>query len=155
MRENVKVREILKYTIIDSKTGKVIEKKEIEITPKKGLRSFFKRIFGKENHATIKAFGFEQMARLLGNVGTQYPINEIGTDTGGWKASTNSVAVGGASGSTLFVNNSNAHWTTAGHYSWIQTRNSGASTSYHNSISISLDIASGQEWWAEIEFRFS
>jgi len=153
MREKIRIKEKLHIIVRDKYTKEVI--RDETIYPKLSKwRRFLDKIVGKDSHATILAFGFEQMVRLLGNVGTQRQIDRIIT-TYATVATSNSVDVGGASGSTLYVNNSANPFDTAGVYTWIKTANSGAVTSYINSITVNINISSDQEWWSEIEFRFS
>ncbi|MHA1288563.1 MAG: hypothetical protein ACTSPB_14255 [Candidatus Thorarchaeota archaeon] len=150
MREEVKIQERVRIVVRDTRTGEVIE--ERELVPKVSfLDRVVAKLTGKRTHATVLSYGKEQAAKLFGGVSPAYSINQIGTDTGGWKTVTPEYIATG----TLRVSNSLDPWTTAGTYSWIKCRNSGNPTQYHNSIAVTVTITSGQEWWATVDFVFS
>lgn len=154
MKEKINIKEQLTIIVRDSKTKKIIKKQVIPIqTP-----GFFKRILFKifpflKKPGTITDFGKEQAARLYGNVGTTYSINEIGgyRDTTWDYKTSNNVYV--ATGKLKCDNEANP-WTTAGSYTKVGCRNSG-NANRHNEITVSVSISSGQEWWCEIQFTFS
>jgi len=147
MRESLKIKESLRIVVVDKETGRIVRDERIDV--KVPLwKQFLCKIVGKECHASLTDWGKEQIAKLLGGIGA-YSINQIGTDTGGWKsASTSYIATG-----TLRVSNSLNPWTTAGQYTWIKCRNSGDTVNVHNSISIDITISSGQQWWADVDFQ--
>ena len=150
MREEVKIQERIRIVVRDTRTGQVIE--ERELVPKVSfLGRVISRLTGKRKHATVLSYGKEQAAKLFGGISPAYSINQIGTDTGGWK----SVSPEYISTGTLRVSNSLDPWTTAGTYNWVKCRNSGNPAQYHNSISVTVTITSGQEWWATVDFVFS
>ena len=151
MEEEIKIVESVRIVVRDRRTGKIL-RDETFTTRKK--RSFIDRILGRESHATVLAKGWENIVRLLGNVGTGYPINQIYSNIGATVSTENTVIVGSDSGATLRVSNSLHPWTTAGNYTWVKTRNS-TSGDIFNSISVNVSISSGQEWWVEEEWRFS
>lgn len=151
MIERAKVTEAIRIVVRDKKTGKIIRDEFQIIKPK---RSFLDWILGREQHATVLAKGWENIVRLLGNVGTGYYINQLFCNIGNTVTTNNSVVVGSNSGATLIVSNSQNPWDTAGHYTWVKTRNS-SSGDIFNSISIDVQISSGQEWWVEERWIFS
>lgn len=157
LRERVKVEEHLRAVIRDARTKEVV--REIELTPSVPIwKKILSKLLGKECHATILDWGYKNIAALLGNFGTPYYINQMGAAVGGstiWTSSLD-ISIGWSSGgSTLYINNSMDPWTVAGSYTHILTRHSDVPGSFHNSIGVTISISSGQEWWAEIEFRFT
>jgi len=152
MKENVRVEESIRIVVRDKRTGEII-RDEILKEP-----SFFKRIIGKilgrTEHNTVLAKGWENIVRLLGNVGTGYYINQMFSNIGDTVSTENTVIVGSDSGATLRVSNSLHPWDSAGHYTWVKTRSS-SSGDIFNSIKVDVYISSGQEWWVEEEWRFS
>ena len=151
MKEQVHVQEQIRIVVRDKKTGKILRDEFLIIKPK---RSFLDWILGRKQHATVLAKGWENIVRLLGNVGTGYYINQLFCNIGNTVTSNNSVIVGSNSGATLIVSNSQNPWDTAGHYTWVKTRNS-SSGDIFNSISVDVQISSGQEWWVEERWIFS
>ena len=153
MKENVKVEESIRVVIRDKRTGKII--RDEYLGARKGfLERILGKILGRDDHNTVLAKGWENIVRLLGNVGTGYPINQIYSNIGATVSTENTVIVGSDSGATLRVSNSLHPWDTAGHYTWVKTRNS-SSGDIFNSIKVDVYISSGQEWWVEEEWRFS
>ena len=151
MKEQVHVQEQIRIVVRDKKTGKILRDEFLIIKPK---RSFLDWILGRKQHATVLAKGWENIVRLLGNVGTGYYINQLFCNIGNTVTSNNSVIVGSNSGATLIVSNSQNPWDTPGHYTWVKTRNS-SSGDVFNSISVDVQISSGQEWWVEERWIFS
>jgi len=153
MKENVKVEESIRVVIRDKRTGEIIRDEYLK-TKKGFLERILGKILGKTDHNTVLAKGWENIVRLLGNVGTGYYIDQLLTNIGSPKTSENTVVVGSDSGATLRVSNSLHPWDSAGHYTWVKTRNS-SSGDIFNSIKVDVYISSGQEWWVEEEWRFS
>jgi len=150
MEEHIRIKERLRLVVQDKKTHKIIEEKIIE--PKVSRwGKFLARILGKEVHATVLDYGKEMAAKLYGGISPAYSIDQIGTDNGGWKSATRTYEAVG----TLRVDNSLDPWTTSGQYNWIKCRSSGDTVNTHNSIKVDIDISSGQQWWAEVQFVFS
>ena len=153
MEENVKIKESLRIVIRDKKSGEIIRDESYEVKVP-FLKRLLYKLLGKKSHATLTSYGKEMVARLYGNVGTAYHINQIGAKrdtTWDYKSSSNSYEATGK----LKVSNSSDPWDVAGTYTEIRCRNSSDTGNYHNSISINVTIASGQEWWAEVVFTFS
>jgi len=151
MIEKTKVTEAIRIVVRDKKTGKIIRDEFNEIKPK---RSFLDWVLGRESHATVLAKGWENIVRLLGNVGTGYYIDQIYCNIGNTMSTSNSVVVGDDSGATLIVSNSQSPWSTAGQYLWVKTTNS-TSGDVFNSIKVDVQISSDQEWWVEEQWIFS
>jgi len=152
LEEKIKIQEQVRIVVRDKKTGKILRD---EILKEPGfLRRIIGKILGRTDHNTVLAKGWENIVRLLGNVGTGYPINQLYSNIGDTVSTENTVIVGSDSGATLRVSNSLHPWDTAGHYTWVKTRNS-SSGDIFNSIKVDVYISSGQEWWVEEEWRFS
>ena len=153
LKERIKVSESIRIVVRDKATGKILRDETYEVKVPRLKRLLF-RLLGKRAHGTVTSYGKEMAARLYGNVGTAYHINQIGAKrdtTWDYKTSSNSYEAVGK----LKVSNSSDPWDVAGTYTEIRCRNSGDTGNYHNSISINVTIASGQEWWAEVVFTFS
>jgi len=159
IEQKVSVKEEVEIIIRD-KDGK---ERIISYKPEKS--SFFSKIkeyLGIKEHSSITSYGFEQMAKLLGNYTTDGPyyIDQLGSSisasTWQWKSLSGIVIYEGGAGSTLSINNSLDPWTSTGvDYIKIATRRSTNTAEYHNTIGIQVKIGTGGQWWAEMRFIFS
>jgi hypothetical protein len=162
MKEQIRVEEKLNIVIRDSATKKVI--KRMTIAPKiPAWKKILSKITGKECHATVSDKGKDMAATLFGGVSGGYPVNCMDVYRGTWdtaqRKTGTQISLSTISVGTLRVNNEASPWTIAGTYNTIRCSNTiwpmGDATNYHNQIAITVTIASGQEWWAEVEFAFS
>jgi len=154
MREHVKIKESLRIVVKDSKTGKII-RDEMYYPCNSVWDKFLCMLRLKKCCSTMTTKGREWVARLLGNEGTQAPIDRIGAYDGStwtWKTITKSITTTDTTNDTLVVSNENDHWG-SGSYTKIGCKNSSLTDAdRHNEITVNVKISSGQEWWAEIRF---
>jgi len=134
VRFPIRLRESVEYAIVDLLTGHTI----LTAVP------LFEDAF--------TSWGKEQVARLVGNIGSQYPINEVRVRVNGsWATlpSTNSIENGSLKVMT------DGTFTTAGTYDLVAGGNSSYTGANHNEISTNIPLESGQGLVLTIYYGFS
>ena len=130
----IKIEESIEYTIIEKTTGRTVDA---------GIPIF---------RDTFTTWGKEQVARLVGEVGSQYPIDEVRARvSGAWNtvAATSIAVVNGS------LRVESGTFTTSGTYDVVAGGSSLYAGANHNEISTSVPLSSGQELVFTIYYGFS